>query len=291
MRRGFLACLLLLVTASAWAQDMDRARRRFEAGSQAFDKRDYAKAELEFRAAYAITKDAVLWYNIGQSQQGRGHLEAAIKSYRAYLAGVPNAEDRAEVEGIIRSIQKRLAPKAEPPRPPVTPLPVTPPPVAPPPVAPPPVTTPPVTAAPTSPVETPTSAPATGEGRGRRQAAWITAGASAALLVVGVAMVAVAAGKVADANRLIDQRDPVTGQPVPFAGVQGQFDAAKSGALGYGGVALGMFAAAAVGAGVAVYLFVSSRPKSLGRERSQARLRLLPALDHRNAGLVAGMEF
>ena len=115
MRRGFLVFLVLLASSSAWAQapDLERARRHFEAGSQAFQRGDYPRAELEFRGAYAITKDPLLYYNIGQSQQRRGHHEAAIKSYRAYLAGVPDADDRAEVEGIIRNIEKEMtAPKA-----------------------------------------------------------------------------------------------------------------------------------------------------------------------------------
>ena len=85
--------------------------------------------------------------------------------------------------------------------------------------------------------------------------------------------------------------DPVTGQPWPFATVQADYNAKKSDATKFGGVAIGMYAAAAVGAGVATYLFISSSGGKAGREKKEARLRLVPVLDHRNAGLIAGLEF
>ena len=265
MRRGFLAFLALLVSASAWAQapDLDRARRHFEAGSQAFQRGDYARAELEFRGAYAITKDPLLFYNIGQSQQRRGHLEAAIKSYRAYLAGVPDAEDRGEVEGLIRNIEKELtAPKGGG-----------------------------AGGGVTGPDKPPTGPKSRREDdiTARRQSAWIVGSVSVAMLAVGAAMSGLSYQKASDANKLLDQRD-ATGQPVPFTSVQGQFNARKTDAATFGGVAIGMYAAAAVGIAITTYLFVTSRGQST-KEKRAARLRLTPSLDPRNAGLVAGMEF
>ena len=161
MRPRFVAFLVLLVTSSAWAQapDLERARRHFEAGSQALQKGDYPRAELEFRAAYAVTKDPLLFYNIGQSQQRRGHLEEAVKSYKAYLAGVPNADDRAEVESIIRTIEQEIT-----------------------------VPKPGGGAGPVIvPGEKPKPATPRGEddGRARRQSAWIVGSVSVAMLAVG----------------------------------------------------------------------------------------------------------
>jgi hypothetical protein len=265
MRRGLLVLLLLLAATSASAQapDLDRARRHFEAGSQAFQRGDYARSELEFRGAYAITKDPLLFYNIGQSQQRRGHLEPAIKSYRAYLAGVPDAEDRAEVEGIIRTIEKELAaPRGGGA----------------------------AGAAVTGP-ETPT--PGTkprraDESSARRQSAWIVGSVSVAMLAVGAAMSGLSWKKASDANKLLDGRD-AGGQPVLFATVQSKYNGLKSDAATFGGVAIGMYAAAVVGLGITTYLFVSSR--STSKEKREARLRLAPILDPHNAGLVAGMEF
>ena len=264
MRPRVVAFLLLLVTSSAWAQapDMERARARFEAGSQALQKGDYPRAELEFRAAYAITKDPLLFYNIGQSQQRRGHLEDAIKSYRAYLAGVPNADDRAEVESIIRAIEQEITALRPGGGGPVA-----------------------------VPVEKPRPPTPRGEddGRARRQSAWIVGSVSVAMLAAGAAMSVLSWKKAADANKLIDRRG-ASGLPVPFADVQTEFNARKSDAATFGGVAIGMYAAAVVGLGITTYLFVSSRGKP-SKEKREARLRLVPLLDPRNAGLVAGMEF
>ena len=267
MRRGFLVLLVLIVSASARAQapDLERARRHFEGGSQAFQRGDYPRAEIEFRAAYAITKDPLLFYNIGQSQQRRGHLEAAIKSYRAYLAGVPDAEDRAEVEGIIRNIEKELA--APKPGGGGTVGPVTGP-------------------------EKPTGPKPRGEDdtHARRQSAWIVGSVSVAMLAVGAAMSGLSYQKAKKANELLDQRDPITGLPTLFTSVREQFNSRKSDAATFGGVAIGMYAAAAVGLGITTYLFVTSRGHST-KEKREARLRLTPILDPHNAGLVAGMEF
>jgi tetratricopeptide (TPR) repeat protein len=267
MRRGFLALLILLASASAWAQapDLDRARRHFEAGSQAFQRGDYPRAELEFRGAYAITKDPLLFYNIGQSQQRRGHQEAAIKSYRSYLAGVPDADDRAEVEGIIRSIEKEMtAPKPGGGGGVVT-----------------------------GPGEKPPRGPTSrseDDSRARRQSAWIVGSVSVAMLAVGAAMSGLSWKRAVDANKMINRRDAF-GQPVPFVDVQTAFNAKKSDAATFGGVAIGMYAAAAVGIGISTYLFISSRSGKASKEKREARLRLVPVLDYHNAGLVAGMEF
>jgi hypothetical protein len=265
MRRGFLVFLVLLASTSAWAQapDLDRARRHFEAGSQAFQKGDYPRAELEFRGAYAITKDPLLFYNIGQSQQRRGHLEAAIKSYRSYLAGVPDADDRAEVENIIRNIEKEMtAPKAGGGGVVVT--------------------------GPETPGKPPTPR-SVDDARARRQSAWIVGTVSVAMLAVGAAMSGLSWKKAVDANKLVDRRD-AAGQPVLFADLKDQYDARKRDAATFGGVAIGMYAAAVVGLGISTYLFISSRGKTT-KEKREARLRLTPLLDPHNAGLIAGMEF
>jgi tetratricopeptide (TPR) repeat protein len=264
MRRSFLVFLVLLVSTSAWAQapDLDRARRHFEAGSQAFQRGDYPRAELEFRGAYAITKDPLLFYNIGQSQQRRGHLEAAIKSYRSYLAGVPDAEDRAEVESIISKIEKEMtAPKGAGGG---------------------------VVTGPDRPTKGPTQK-SEDDARARRQSAWIVGSVSVAMLAVGAAMSGLSWKKAVDANKLVDRRDAF-GQPVLFADVKDQYDSRKRDAATFGGVAIGMYAAAVVGLGITTYLFISSRGTP-SKEKKEARLRLAPLLDPHNAGLIAGMEF
>jgi len=267
MRRGFLAFLVLLATASAWAQapDLDRARKHFEAGSQAFQRGDYPAAELEFRGAYAITKDPLLFYNIGQAQQRRGHLEAAIKSYRAYLAGVPDAEDRAEVEGIIRNLEK------EPTEPKTGPTPGT------------------VTGPGGKPPGTPPP-PRSDDGRTRRMSAWIVGGTSVVALALGVVFSVKSFQKAEDANYEINLRQP-NGRPYPYSNQQPFFEDNKRLAQTWGGLAIGLYAVGAVGLGIATYLFLSSRGMKATGEKKTARLQLAPVLDPHNAGVLAGVEF
>jgi tetratricopeptide (TPR) repeat protein len=257
-----LVVSLTAVSASAQGPDLDRARRHFEAGSQAFAKGEFPRAELEFRAALAITKDPLLYYNVGQAQQRRGHLEAAITSYRAYLAGVPEAEDRADVEKLIRKLEARLSGPAVPPQ--VTPR--------------------------VAPTAQPASAPASQpeDGHGRRQSAWISGGASVALLTVGIVMSGLSGSRSASANALINGRDNI-GQPIRFADIAERYNGYRDDASKFGGVAIGLYAAAAAGAALTAYLYLTAKPAT--KEKPQARLRFLPEISPRTAGLVAGMEF
>jgi len=270
MRTVLLAFVVLLTAGRAFGQapDLDRARRHFEAGSQAYAQRDYPRAEMEFRVAYAITKDPLLYYNIAQAQQHRGHIDEAIKSYKQYLAGVPDAEDRADVERTIRNLETR----GTAPPPPVTkPEPRS----APPPTKP-------------KPEPEPPTPPSGGETGGRRTGAWVSAGVSVALLAIGVAMSGISSAKANEADSLIERRLP-SGRPLRYTDIAAPFNGYKDDAKMYGGVAIGMYIAAAVGAGLTTYLFLTSTPST--KERSEARLRLMPELSPRSAGLVAGMEF
>jgi tetratricopeptide (TPR) repeat protein len=258
------AVVLTAATALAQAPDLDLARRHFEAGSQAYDRKDYAAAETAFWAAFTITKDPLLYYNIGQAQQRQGHAAAAVSSYRLYLLGVPDAEDRAEVRRIIEALELELrSPVRLPPS---------------------------VTAAqPVGPATSPASQPEARRNT-RRLAAWITGGGAVALLATGVAMSAVSRSKANDANSLLTRRG-TDGQPLPFAEVASQYDSAKNGASAYGGVAIGMYAAAAVAGGLGVYLLMTSRRAESSSEASRARWQLVPEMSPRRAGLVAGTEF
>ena len=247
--------LLTTVNAGAQSRDLDEARRRFEAGSAAFAKKDYARAEQEFRAALDITGDPVLNFNIAEAQALQERYEDAIQSYRAYLNALPNADDRAEVEKRIRDyevkvkagIGTRAAPRPEPPPPP----------------------------------------PA---GRDARWTwAWVTGGTAVALLAVGVSMTALSKKAAGDANNLLDSRD-AQGQPLRFSDIASRYNGYKSDAATYGKVGVTMYALAAAATGVAVFLFATTGPARKA-ERQQARLRLTPALSWRAAGLSAGLEF
>lgn len=101
-----------------------------EAAAQAFAAGDWARALGHFERAMALRPAAKLHYNIGVCRQQlmqaarergdaaeeAGQAAAAVASFNAYLREVPAAEDRAEVEEMVRGLggtpltQPRLKP-------------------------------------------------------------------------------------------------------------------------------------------------------------------------------------
>ncbi|HEX8951901.1 MAG TPA: hypothetical protein VF945_08650, partial [Polyangia bacterium] len=105
-----LACTVVALaafTATAWAQDFEAAGRHFSAAQEAFGAKHFKTAAGEFEAAYAITKDPVLLYNVGESYEKSGDGHKAVASYKAYLKEQPTAQDRAEVQKRIKSIEAK----------------------------------------------------------------------------------------------------------------------------------------------------------------------------------------
>src|SRR5438270_8882000 len=153
-----LACIVALtlgLSATAMAQDFEAAGKHFSAAQEAFGAKHFRIAASEFEAAYGITKDPVLLYNVAESYEKAGDGHKAVANYKAYLKEQPAAQDKAEVQRRIKTIESKgykLASQSAPgdnppstatttapaPPPPVTTTPSTPPPTTP---APPPVTT------------------------------------------------------------------------------------------------------------------------------------------------------
>jgi hypothetical protein len=108
MRSILLSLALVLATAStARAQDFEAAGKHFSAAQDAFGKKHYKAAAGEFEAAYAISKDPVLYFNIGESWEKAGDGPKAIAGYRSYLASQSDAQDKGEVEHRIRAIEAK----------------------------------------------------------------------------------------------------------------------------------------------------------------------------------------
>ena len=108
MRRLILTLVLTLGMVSvARAQDFEAAGKHFSAAQEAFGAKHFKTAAAEFEAAYGITKDPVLLYNIGESYQKAGNGPKAVASYRQYLHDQPNAQDKAEVQRRIADIEAK----------------------------------------------------------------------------------------------------------------------------------------------------------------------------------------
>jgi hypothetical protein len=96
----------LLGAAAAHAQtfDVNAAKKHFDAAQDAFAKKHFKVAAGEFQAAYDITKDPVVLYNVGEAWQKGGDGKKAVAAYKAYLKAQPNAQDAKDVHARIKMI-------------------------------------------------------------------------------------------------------------------------------------------------------------------------------------------
>ena len=96
LRASLVAAAAILavgvVASSAGAQDLDLAGKQFSAGQDAFQAKHYQSAAVRFQAAYDVSKDPLLLYNIGESWQKGGDGKKALAAYRAYLKAAPQAK-------------------------------------------------------------------------------------------------------------------------------------------------------------------------------------------------------
>lgn len=116
MRRRFalalpIAVLLSIAPAVGRAQDaaLERARAHFEAGQDAFQKEDYAKAADEFLKAYETKPFPAFLYNAAVCYENLRDYPRAIELFKQYLADDPRASDRKEVEKRIAELEKHVA--------------------------------------------------------------------------------------------------------------------------------------------------------------------------------------
>lgn len=106
----------LLSCSSALAQDgtaqsgLDaEARSLFEAGRTAFAAGRFEAALARFQEAYELSQRPALLYNIGTAADRLRRDAQALEAFRAYLAAVPDAANRDEVESRIRVLEEAVA--------------------------------------------------------------------------------------------------------------------------------------------------------------------------------------
>jgi tetratricopeptide (TPR) repeat protein len=95
---------------AAFAQDdIEAAKAHFSRGTRLYQVGEYRQASEEFKAAHLAKPDPAFLYNIAQCHRQLGELEQAVTLYRRYLAGSPNASNRAEVEDRIADLEAQVA--------------------------------------------------------------------------------------------------------------------------------------------------------------------------------------
>jgi tetratricopeptide (TPR) repeat protein len=92
---------------------LNQAKQHFEAGRNAYNAGDFVTAIREFKAAEALRPSPLLAYNIGLANEKLNKKRVAVKYFKRYLEQMPNAPNKAEVEGRIANLEKEIA--AQPP--------------------------------------------------------------------------------------------------------------------------------------------------------------------------------
>ena len=123
-------CLLALLIAAlafriAAADDAAtrNAKHHFERGQKLYTLTKFREALDEYQQAFDARPIPDFLFNIGQCYRNLGDYDAAIFSYKKYLAAAPDAPNRAQVEQLIVDLQarkdqedaRRLAPQPPPP--------------------------------------------------------------------------------------------------------------------------------------------------------------------------------
>ena len=115
--RTLVAALLLSFAREARAQPVsdrqdekiERAKEHYERGSRFYGQGRYKDAVRELMAAYGLSRETILLYNIAKSWEKLGEFEKAIQSLQDYLDLSPSlsASDRSEVERGIQDLLRR----------------------------------------------------------------------------------------------------------------------------------------------------------------------------------------
>lgn len=109
--RAALVSVVLVWGALARAEAVDDqiARAHFATGLSYYDSERYAPAVKEFLEAYRLSTRPALLYNIARSYEHLEDAGHATTFYRRYLAALPGAPERVEVEAAIARLRGRVA--------------------------------------------------------------------------------------------------------------------------------------------------------------------------------------
>lgn len=88
---------------------VEEAKALFTAGRAAFDAGRFADALRHFEQAYEMSQRPALLYNIGLAHDRLRSDEKALAAFEAYLAALPEAPNRAEVETRAQALRDAIA--------------------------------------------------------------------------------------------------------------------------------------------------------------------------------------
>jgi len=101
--------------ASPSPENEEKARAHFRLGRAYYDNGDFAKAAVEFEAAYAISQRAALLYNIYLAYRDANDTRNAAEALRKYLQLESKVENRGQLESRLAALERSLKENPPPP--------------------------------------------------------------------------------------------------------------------------------------------------------------------------------
>ena len=89
------------------------AKRLYGDATKSFQLGEFGPAIEGYKAAYKLVPKPFFIYNIAQAYRLMGDFKQALFFYRSFLNALPDATNRAEVEGRITDLEAQLAKQAE----------------------------------------------------------------------------------------------------------------------------------------------------------------------------------
>lgn len=96
------------LSSPAWADSAADARQLYAEGKAEYAQGHYEQAVELFERSYALSESPALLFNMAQAHRlaGPSHCADAMALYKSYLAALPDAENRKEVEERIQELQE-----------------------------------------------------------------------------------------------------------------------------------------------------------------------------------------
>jgi len=107
------AVSVCLMTSPGWSADRPLAESHFEAGQQAYRDQRWDVARIEFQAAYQLSHEPDLLYNLSVIEEKDGNPSEAVSYARRYLAekgAAISTKDADEVRGRIARLDALVTP-------------------------------------------------------------------------------------------------------------------------------------------------------------------------------------
>jgi hypothetical protein len=103
-----MSIVIALFAGRAYGDARSDAKGHYQAGVKAYSAQDYRAAIKEFTAAQSLMPADLNNYNLALCYDKLGEAEPAIQYYKDYLAKVPNADKRTEIEASIARLESAL---------------------------------------------------------------------------------------------------------------------------------------------------------------------------------------